>query len=143
MTMPPELDGVPVEEVVGRGSSYPRFTREEKEVFVEEYSALPEFGGHRGTYLRLKNLRRNQISAWRKELASKPSGGRRRSKRTPEHVELDRLRKSEVKRRNQIVQWPGDPLLLIACLLHVPLVGCYCALSSGESIMSVLPRSVL
>ena len=51
-----------------------------------------------GNDRRAKNLRRNQISTWRKTL-SEPDGGvgGRRVKRTPQEVELARLHKTNAK----------------------------------------------
>lgn len=97
MTMPSEFDGEAVEEVVGRRSGYRRHSREDKERAVAEYSALPEHGGARGSYLRQKNLRRNQISVWRRELAEPAGAGGRRPKRTPEEVEMARLRRDNAR----------------------------------------------
>ncbi len=96
--MPSELDGEVVEDVVGRRSGYRRHSWEDKERYVAEYDALAESGGHRGSYLREKNLRRNQISTWRRDLAERVGGsGGRRVKRTPQEVENDRLRTANVK----------------------------------------------
>lgn len=89
-----------VEGEVGRRSGYRRHSREFKERIVAEYDELPEHGGHRGSMLRRENLRRNQVSTWRQELASETSpspGPGRRSKRSPEEVELDRLRKANAQ----------------------------------------------
>jgi len=98
MTMPSELNGNEVEGEVGRRAGYRRHSLEFKERVVAEYDALPEYGGHRGSMLRRENLRRNQISVWRRELAGEaiPASGRR-PKRTAEQVELDRLRKANAK----------------------------------------------
>lgn len=100
MTMPSEANGESVEEEVGRRSGYRRHSREFKERIVAEYDELPEHGGHRGSMLRRENLRRNQVSVWRRELAGEPSPSAspgRRAKRSPEEVELDRLRKANAK----------------------------------------------
>lgn len=98
MTMPSESNGESVEEAVSRRSGYRRHSREFKERVVAEYDALPDFGGHRGSMLRRENLRRNQLSVWRRELSGEaaPSSGRR-PKRSPEQVELEALRKANVK----------------------------------------------
>jgi len=69
MTMPSELNGNEVEGEVGRRSGYRRHSAEFKERVVAEYDALPDHGGYRGSMLRRENLRRNQISVWRRELA--------------------------------------------------------------------------
>ena len=98
MTMPSEVDGEVVEEVVGRRSGYRRHSWEDKERYVAEYDALADHGGHRGSYLRQQNLRRNQISTWRKDIAERSAGsGGRRVKRTPQEVENDKLRATNVK----------------------------------------------
>lgn len=99
--MPSEVDGEVVEEVVGRRSGYRRHSWEDKQRYVAEYDALPESGGHRGSYLREKNLRRNQISTWRRDLVERANGsggpGGRRAKRTPQEVDNDRLRQANAK----------------------------------------------
>ena len=98
MTMPSESNGESVEEEVSRRSGYRRHSREFKERIVAEYDELPDFGGHRGSMLRRENLRRNQVSVWRRELSGEvaPSLGRR-PKRSPEQVELEGLRKANAQ----------------------------------------------
>lgn len=98
MTMPSEIDGEVVEEVISRRSTHRRHSREEKEQYVADYDALPATGGQRGSYLRQKDPRRNQISTWRREVVERASGlSSRRVKRTPMEVENDKLRAANVK----------------------------------------------
>jgi len=123
MTMPSKLDGEVVEVGVGRRSGYRRHSVEDKQRYVAEYDALPDSGGHRGSYLRQKNLRRNQISTWRREVAERGGGsGGRRVKRTPQEVENDRLRvanaklEAELKRTRLALEITGKAHALLEML---------------------------
>lgn len=98
MTLPSELDGESVESVIGLRAGHRRHSREFKERIVAEYDSLPEFGGHRGSMLRRENLRRNQLSVWRRDLSGEETlSSGLRSKRDPQEVELEALRKANVK----------------------------------------------
>jgi len=80
-----------------------RHSREFKQRVVAEYDALPKQSGDRGSFLRGHRLGRHQISVWRRELegatADKTGGvpASRRSKRSPDQVELERLRTRNAK----------------------------------------------
>lgn len=80
-----------------------RHSREFKQRVVAEYDALPKQSGDRGSFLRGHRLGRHQISVWRRELegaTADKTGGvpvARRSKRTPDLVELERLRTRNAK----------------------------------------------
>ena len=80
-----------------------RHSREFKQRVVVEYDALPKQTGDRGSFLRGHRLGRHQISVWRRELAdatADKTGGvpaARRSKRTADQVELERLRARNLK----------------------------------------------
>ena len=101
MTLPSDDDVEVVVRPVGR-----RHSREFKERIVAEYDALPSHTGDRGSLLRRENLGRHQISVWRKALEGKtgrvPSA--RRPKRTPEQVEVDRLRKQNAKLQAELAR---------------------------------------
>ena len=82
---------------------YRRHSKEFKQRVVAEYDALPKQTGDRGSFLRGHRLGRHQISVWRRELADatvdKTAGvpASRRSKRTADQVELERLRTRNAK----------------------------------------------
>ena len=82
---------------------YRRHSKEFKQRVVAEYDALPKQTGDRGSFLRGHRLGRHQISVWRRELAGvtvDKTGGvsaPRRSKRTADQVELERLRARNAK----------------------------------------------
>jgi len=70
MTMPSQADEDNLTQTeVSRRSGYRRHSRDYKAAMVAAYDALPARGGDRGSLLRREDLRRNQISAWRVELA--------------------------------------------------------------------------
>ncbi len=98
MTLPSDDAG----EVVLRPGNR-RHSREFKQRVVAEYDALPKQTGDRGSFLRGHRLGRHQISVWRRELQDAPvnkAGGvpaARRSKRTADQVELERLRARNLK----------------------------------------------
>ena len=98
--MPSGLDGVAGDGEGDRSSGYRRHSREFKERIVAEYELLPELGGLRGSLLRRENLRRNQVSVWRRELAGEEPG--RRPKRNADLVELDQLRKANAKLKAEL-----------------------------------------
>lgn len=108
MTMPSDVDGDNGEgEEVSRRPMYRIHSKNYKARIVAAYEALPAHSGDRGSLLRREDLRRNQISAWRRELGRgsedaatlKPS---REPKRSADQVEMDRLRLANERLRSEL-----------------------------------------
>ncbi len=72
------------------------FSAEYKAQIVEEYDALPQGSQERGALLRREGLYTSQIAEWRKARDAGASAGlaaKARAKRTPEQIEVDKLRR--------------------------------------------------
>ena len=97
MTMPSEVE--PIEGNPSSRPIYRRYSLEYKRRMVAEYDALPSGGGQKGSMLRRENLARRQLSEWRRVGDPAPAGktASRRSKRTPEQIELAQLRASNAR----------------------------------------------
>lgn len=79
------------------------FSGEYKARILDEYDALPTGSPDRGALLRREGLYSSHLVEWRKVADAGALGGletkRRRSKRTAEQVELERLRRQTRLRR--------------------------------------------
>lgn len=79
------------------------FTASEKLAHLDAYNALPKGSAERGAYLRREGLYSSHLSEWRKQRDAGTLSGsaskQRRTKRTAEQRELDRLR-----RRNEALE---------------------------------------
>jgi transposase-like protein len=72
------------------------FTAEYKARILDEYDALPAGGEGRGALLRREGLYTSHIAEWRKARAAGAREGltpRVKARRSPEQVEMDRLRR--------------------------------------------------
>lgn len=73
------------------------FSAEYKAAILDEYDSLPERGGERGALLRREGLYSSHVSEWRRARDSGAAAGlatkARSVKRSPEQVELERLRR--------------------------------------------------
>ena len=76
------------------------FTKAEKQTHLNSYDALPK-GEERGAYLRREGLYASHISEWRKQAAraktARPRNKPKTSKRSPDQIELDRLRRRNTR----------------------------------------------
>ena len=107
--MPSDVDGV----VVSR-PGFRRHSKDFKERVVAEYDALPMQTGERGSFLRYHNLGRHQISVWRAQQAGKtaekgsgktgPVAATRGVKRSPDQVEIDRLRRENTRLQTDLAR---------------------------------------
>lgn len=73
------------------------FTAAEKSAHLDAYDALPKGSDERGAYLRREGLYSSHMSEWRKQRDRGLAGKARPVKRTPDQVELDRLRRRNVR----------------------------------------------
>lgn len=72
------------------------FTAEYKAGILEEYDALPVGSAERGALLRREGLYTSHVAEWRKARAAGALGGlapKPKARRSPEQVELERLRR--------------------------------------------------
>lgn len=84
------------------------FTAEYKTRILDEYDALPEHTGERGALVRREGLYSSHISEWRKArdtagavaLAPTP----RSTKRTPEQIELEKLRRRNERLETELAK---------------------------------------
>ncbi|MGI9017619.1 MAG: transposase [Euzebya sp.] len=84
------------------------FTAEYKHRIVAEYDEIPQGSPERGALLRREGLYTSHISEWRKQrdaaaldgLSPKP----RTAKRTPEQIELDKLRRRNAKLEEELTK---------------------------------------
>ena len=95
MTMPFDLD--PIEESPNQRPTPRRYSLDYKKRIVAEYEALPSGGGQKGSLLRRERLARRQISEWRRILAGETVSPARRSKRTPDQIEIEKLRATNLR----------------------------------------------
>lgn len=93
MTMPSVVEDN--NEVAGRGSAFRRFTAGYKAQIAAEWEAGT--AEQRGSLLRREGLRRTQVYEWRKTAGMVTEPKKRRPKRTPEQVEIDKLRARNAK----------------------------------------------
>jgi len=74
-----------------------QFSAEFKARIIDEYDALPEHSGDRGALLRREGLYTSHITEWRRARDTAAREGlepkSRPAKRTPEQIELDKLRR--------------------------------------------------
>ena len=83
------------------------FTAEYKSAILDEYDALPAGSTERGALLRREGLYTSHIAEWRKArdagardgLASKP-----KRRRSPEQVEVERLRRRNAKLESELAR---------------------------------------
>ena len=84
------------------------FTGEYKLAFLVEYEALPAGGAERGALLRREGLYSSHLAEWRKTRDLAVLGGLTPKvpgpKRSPEHAELERLRKQNVRLEQELAR---------------------------------------
>jgi len=83
------------------------FTAEYKARILDEYDALPAGSEGRGALLRREGLYTSHIAEWRKARAAGARQGlapRARALRTPEQVELERLRRTNTRLEGELAR---------------------------------------
>jgi len=83
------------------------FTAAQKQAHLDAYNALPKGSEERGAYLRREGLYSSHLAEWAKQ-AARPQAtaprqkGRKPAKRTAEQVELDRLRRRNIRLETEL-----------------------------------------
>lgn len=87
------------------------FTAEYKAQIFEEYDALPVGSSARGALLRREGLYTSHIAEWRKARDAGARDGlapRSEAKRTPEQIELDKLRRRNERLESELARTKLD-----------------------------------
>ena len=84
------------------------FTSADKQAHLAAYDALPKGSEQRGAYLRREGLYSSHLAEWRKQASARATAagpklkGRPSGKRTPEQIELDRLRRRNARLETEL-----------------------------------------